>query len=186
MLGGAIVVAVVALIAGGRALGVFGPPPAPAKPLAVQKYDVAGETIGTQDLDEGRGHPSTGVKVAYKLDPPTSGDHWGSPAAPAPWGIKDATLPNEVTLHNLEHGGIVVHYKDLSADELSKLRELVRTMLQSGYPKIILQPYPLTDARIAVTAWHWKLKLPGFDDVQIVKFVKSHYQSTEAPEPGVP
>ena len=41
----------------------------------------------------------------------------------------------------------------------------------------------LTDARIAVTSWRWLLKLPAFDDVQIVKFVKAHYEGPDAPEP---
>jgi len=184
-----VVAAVAVLIAGGRALGVFGPPPAPADPLAAAKYDVAGETIGTHEADESNAHVPVGQKVTYKTDPPTSGSHWNEPGvAPVSWGIKDATQPNEAIVHNLEHGGIVVFYNELSADDLSKLSQLVRTISQNGYPKMVLEPYPLKDPgiHVALSAWRWSLKLPAYDDVQIVKFVKAHYEGPDAPEPQTP
>jgi hypothetical protein len=115
--------------------------------------------------------------------PPTSGAHW---ATAAQWSTYDSQQPFERTVHNLEHGGIVITYKGLTDQELVKLKEVVRVLMNSGYPKIVLEPYPtLTDGRIAVTAWRWLLKLQGFDDVPIVKFVKAHYDGPDAPEPGV-
>jgi hypothetical protein len=120
--------------------------------------------------------------VTYATTPPTSGSHW---ANPAPWGIKDNTLPDEQTTHNLEHGGIVIDYKDLSPDDLASLKTVVRTLLGQQYRKIVLQPYAkLTDAQIALSAWTWQLKLGGYDETQIVKFVKAHYQGPDAPEPN--
>lgn len=182
----AVVVVVIALIAGGRALGIFGPAAAPADPLLASKYDVAGETIGTHEADESNAHVPVGQKVTYKTDPPTSGSHWDQQGvAPVAWGIKDATQPNEAIVHNLEHGGVVVFYSGLSADDLSKLSGLVRELAQNGYPKMVLEPYPLKDAgiHIALSAWRWSLKLPAYDDAQIVKFVKAHYEGPDAPEP---
>lgn len=164
-------------------LGVFAPGRAPID-LRAPQYDVANEVIGQQFPSEGNSHAPAGQKVSYRTTPPTSGSHWGAPAGPVPWGIKDSTLPDEATTHNLEHGGIVVAYKGLSAEETQKLKDLVRVLMTNGFPKIVLEPYPaLTDARIAVSAWTWQIKLATYDDVPIVKFLKQHYEGSDAPEP---
>jgi len=117
--------------------------------------------------------------------PPTSGSHWQTPAS---WGIKDAQEQNERTTHNLEHGGIVIAYSPtLTAEDVTKLRSLARGLMNSSFRKIILEPYQqLSDAKIAVTAWTWILKLPAYDETQITKFVRAHYQSSDAPEPNGP
>jgi hypothetical protein len=166
-------------------LGVFAPG-APPVNVNDPKYDPKNEVIGSQQPDEANAHVPSGQKVQYGTNPPTSGSHWGAPAGPIAWGIKDTQFPDEALVHNLEHGGIVIGWKGLNDQELARLKDLVSILRNNGYPKIILQPYAqLTDARIAVTAWRWLLKLPNFDDVAIVKFVKSHYDGPDAPERGV-
>jgi hypothetical protein len=176
------------LIFGAQQLGVFraGPPPVD---INLGKYNlVEGEVIGQKFPDEGNSHLPTGQKATYNQNPPTSGSHWNSvaPPAPVPWGIKDAQQPNEAIVHNMEHGGVVIFWKGLSSDEVDKLKDLVRLMTNNGFKKIVLEPYAdMSDAKIAVSAWDWGLKLPGYDDVQIVKFVKSHYDGADAPERGV-
>ena len=182
-----VLVLVVLAIFGAQALGVFkaGPPPVD---LNQAKYSVnAGEVVGQKVADEGNSHINPGQKATYNQSPPTSGSHWNQAGvAPVPWGIKDATLPNEAIVHNLEHGGVVVFYKGLTADETDKLKDLVRLMMNNGLKKIVLEPYAeMQDARVAVSAWDWSLKLPAYDDVQIVKFVKSHYDGPDAPERGI-
>jgi hypothetical protein len=167
------------------ALGVFVPGAAPVD-LRDKKYDPSNEIIGQQFPDEGNAHINAGQKATYGTNPPTSGSHWSAPAAPAAWGIKDTTLPDEVVVHNMEHGGVVIFYKGLDANETAKLKDLARSLTQFGYPKIILEPYPqLSDARIAISAWRWQLKLATYDDVAIVKFVRAHYDGPDAPERGV-
>jgi hypothetical protein len=145
-------------------------------------FEPASAGIGSKFADEGNAHVPDGQKVTYGATPPTSGAHW---AIPAPWGISEATLPDERTTHNLEHGGIVIDYSGLSTDDLSKLKTLVRSLLGGAYPKVILQPYPkLTDEQIALSAWTWQLKLTRYDETQILKFLQVHYQGTDAPEPN--
>ena len=185
-IGFGIIVVAVALLLGAQALGVFAPG-APPVDLKAARYDPQNEVIGSQLPDEGNAHIPAGQKATYGTTPPTSGSHWNqSGAAPVPWGIKDTTLPDEAIVHNLEHGGVVVFYKGLTADETSKLKDLVRVLTNNGFPKIVLEPYPqMQDARIALSAWRWQLKLPGHDDVQIVKFVRAHYDGPDAPERGV-
>jgi len=181
-----VIVLVIALLAVGRAAGVFEAPPPPVN-VNSSEFDTTGQTIGTKVEDLGNAHIPTGQKAKYNSVPPTSGEHWASPAAPAPAGIKDVALPNEVTTHNLEHGGIVIAYNNLPADDVSKLKALFRQLTAAGYAKMILEPYPdLKDATIALTAWDWILKLPGFDQTSVVKFIRAHYDGPDAPEHGVP
>lgn len=170
------------LVFGLRAVGVFDPPPAKLDLAAVAT--ASGEVVGTKMPDQGATHIPDGQRVSYNSTPPTSGPHWQTPAA---WGAKDNQEPSERTTHNLEHGGIVIAYRpDLAAEDVNRLKSLVRGV-SGTYRKIILEPYAqLSDAPIAITAWDWMLKLPAYDETQIVKFIKAHYQSKDAPEPNGP
>ncbi len=180
------VVAFVAFVLVARALGAFDAPAPPVDVNATQ-FDTSGQTVGTKIEALSPEHIPTGQTGNYNSVPPTSGQHWAQPAAPAPWGIKDTNLPNEVTTHNLEHGGIVIAYNNLSASELDQLKTIVRNLTASGYPKVIVEPYPkLTDAKVALTAWSWLYKLPTVDQTQIIRFFRAHYDPVEAPERGTP
>ncbi|HEY3127105.1 MAG TPA: DUF3105 domain-containing protein, partial [Candidatus Limnocylindria bacterium] len=181
------VVAFVALVLVARALGAFDAPAPPVDVNATQ-FDTSGQTVGTKIEDMGRDHVPVGQTVTYNSVPPTSGQHWSQAGvAPAPWGIKDTNLPNEVTTHNLEHGGVVIAYNNLSSSELDQLKTIVRNLMASGYPKVIVEPYPkLTDAKVALTAWTWLYKLPTVDQTQMIRFFRAHYDPVEAPERGTP
>jgi Protein of unknown function (DUF3105) len=173
-------------ILGARAAGVF-EPAAAAFDLNSSEFQVpSGVTIGTQEPLLSPEHIPPPQKGNYNTVPPTSGQHWSStnPAAPAPWGIKDTNLPNEVTTHNLEHGGIVIAYNGLTPAETDQLKGIVRTLMNGTYRKIILEPYPaLTDSKIALTSWGWLLKLQNVDQIQIVQFTRQHYSDPNfAPE----
>src|SRR6267378_1224051 len=98
-------------ILGANAAGVF-QPPAAAFDLNSSEFQVpSGTTIGTQEPLLSAEHITPPAKGNYNTVPPTSGQHWiQTGVAPAPWGIKDTTLANEITTHNLEHGGIVIVY----------------------------------------------------------------------------
>jgi len=183
---GVVAIAIVGVLAA-QALGVIktGPPPVD---LDQGKYQVGpAEVMGEHLPDEGNGHVGGGQKVSYGSTPPASGSHWGQPAGPVPWGIKDQQLPSEAVVHNMEHGGVVIWYKGLTAEDTSKLKDLVALLRTNGYNKIVLMPYAdMQDARVAVSAWRWLLKLPSYDDAPIVKFVKAHYDGPDAPERGLP
>lgn len=180
-----VVIVLVALILVARAAGVF-TPPAGTSSAAIQNTDASGPTLGEHMPDLGNAHIPTGQKGNFTSLPPTSGEHYAAPAGPTPWGIKTTWLPFEVTTHNLEHGGIVIVYRDLSTDENQRLQALVRNLSANGFPKIVLEPYPdLQGGKVALTAWNWVLKLQGVDETSIVKFVRQHTDG-EAPENGTP
>ncbi|MDP9266092.1 MAG: DUF3105 domain-containing protein [Chloroflexota bacterium] len=181
---GAVLVGVMILaIVAARAAGVFDPP-AKAIDVSSAENQPVGD-VGQKIADLGNAHIPVGQHATYNSVPPTSGEHYAAPAAPAPAGVKDSTLPNEVTTHNLEHGGIIIVYNNLAPADLDQLKSLYRSLSNAGYRKILVEPYPtLSDAKIAVTAWDWILKLPGYEQSQIIKFVRAHYDGKEAPEAG--
>src|SRR5713101_3269220 len=165
-------------ILGLRAAGAFEPPPASVDLNATENRVASGEVVGTHLGNQGNSHIPDNQRFTYNSTPPTSGPHW---QVPAQWGIKDAQEQNERTTHNLEHGGIVIAYSpNLAAEEVTKLKSLVRGLMSSSFRKIILEPYAqLSDAKVALTAWTWILKLPGYDEAQITKFVRAHYEGSD-------
>ena len=187
VIGGFVVAAIALAIFGLSAAGVFQPPAAAIDINSADFQVPSGTTIGTLQTLQSAQHLPTGQPGSYNTVPPTSGQHWNQAGvAPAPWGIKDANLPNEVTTHNLEHGGIVIGYANLTAAETDQLKSIVRALMNGTYRKIILEPYPLTDAKVALTSWGWLLKLQSVDQIQIVQFTRSHYSDPNfAPEANV-
>ena len=187
LIGGFLLGAIVLAVLGLRAAGVFDPPAAAIDLNSAAFQLPTGTTIGTQEPLQAPEHIPVGQHGSYNTVPPTSGQHWNQAGlAPAPWGIKDSKLDNEVTTHNLEHGGIVIGYNNLTPAETDQLKGIVRALMNGTYRKIILEPYPLADAKIALTSWGWLLKLQTVDQIQIVQFTRSHYSDQNfAPESNV-
>lgn len=91
-------------------------------------------------------------------------------------------IPDEVLVHNLEHGGIGVHYNcPDGCDEL--VDQLAGVVRRSG--KIVMSPYPGMETRIALTAWNFLDAFDDFDEVRIKDFIDTHESSSNAPEPNV-
>ncbi len=119
--------------------------------------------------DLGNQHIRPPAKAVYNSSPPTSGPHYESIA---PWGIHDRPIPDELQVHNLEDGGIMVQYScPEGCDELvSQLTALVE-----GYDtEVILAPYPGMEFRIALTAWNRLETLDAFDESRIIEFIKEY------------
>ena len=164
MWGGLAAAAVIALAALGWWL--FGPTNEPR----VQAIPNQGQT----HIQRGQSHPP------YNSVPPTSGWHWGDAVAPP--GISREPIPNEMQVHNLEHGEIMVQYDcpEGCPEMISKLEEIVRS-----YPKkVILAPYPgifeASQQRIALTAWTKLVYINDADEAFIRKFIRNH--KDKAPE----
>ena len=138
-----------------------------------------GERIASQGGDHigpDQNHPP------YNSVPATSGWHYEEPLSPARWGVHTEALEDEVLVHNLEHGGIGVHYDcpDGCDDLVDRLVEIVRRS-----DKVILSPYPSMDTKIALTAWTFLDTLDEFDLQRIEDFIVAHSSSPNAPEPDV-
>jgi len=165
-------IAVVAVAAGGWALWSSLRPEQAAVATAVGS--ASGPSASTAAprpqiiavADQGRDHVAPGAHhPAYNSNPPTSGWHYG---ATAPWGFHNSALPDELIIHNLEHGGIWITYKD--AEDTEVVDALVG--LARGYrTKVIITHRPQNDSRIAVAAWGRLMKLDRFDRTAIVAFI---------------
>lgn len=127
-----------------------------------------GEKPGVAIADQGNRHIALGdAHEPYNSNPPTSGPHLENPAK---WGIYDEPLPDEQLIHNLEHGGIWISYRDANDTELiGKLKDLADDYTL----KVILTPRSQNDSAIAVAAWGRFLKLETFDRKQIESFIKA-------------
>lgn len=116
----------------------------------------------------------TDAHPAYNSNPPTSGWHTGGNIGP--WGVTTQPIPDEITVHNLEHGGVIIHYRqDLDSATVDQLTTLTR-QLQQQSPCVLLIPRPTDklDKPIAVTAWTWLMKLDSFDASAITAFFRQH------------
>jgi Protein of unknown function (DUF3105) len=89
------------------------------------------------------------TKVKWNSNPPTSGPHYGQWAV---WNFYDSPVPLTMSTHNLEHGGIVIHYgPKVPQSEVSKLREFY-----NGDPNAMLvAPLPTAGNKIYASAWYY-------------------------------
>lgn len=115
----------------------------------------------------GRTHISVGdAHEEYNSNPPTSGSH----AGPARWGFSNAELPDENLIHNLEHGGIWISYKNLDERSIDILRKIARENSRS----VVVTPREKNDVNVAVASWGRLLKLDSVDEVQIIDFIRKN------------
>lgn len=93
--------------------------------------------------------PTLETKPKWNSSPPTSGPHYGLNAV---WGSYDEEVPLVQTVHNLEHGGVVIHYgPDVPDAEVTALRDWYADL---GDPNgLIISPLSTNEGRITLSAW---------------------------------
>ena len=121
--------------------------------------------------------------VAYDSFPPTSGDHWSTPAR---CGFYIQPVPDELVVHNMEHSNIVVSYNLTSQGEFNALVEVYE-----GLPEIwrdhftVVRPYgKIGDGQVAVSTWGVLDKMDGVDRERILRFFE-RYVGRLGPEGGI-
>jgi hypothetical protein len=83
----------------------------------------------------------------YNTDPPTSGVHHPTTII---WGIYDAQIAQLNSVHNLEHGGVVIQYgRGISSGVIGQLEEFYRDDPNG----LIVAPRPQLGNRISLAAW---------------------------------
>lgn len=138
----------------------------------------AKDTPGQQMPDQGRDHIAQGQSpVEYNSTPPTSGPH----STATTWGKHDAPVPYENQIHNLEHGGVIVHYNPDKIQNLAEL-QVVFDELNNKYPKMVLVPDSEIETTYSLTGWRWIDTFNEYDPQRIRLFVKKRYNV--APEPN--
>lgn len=131
--------------------------------------------VGEEIADQGRQHIPVGSQhEPYNSNPPTSGPHY---EVPANWGVYQQSPLDEQLIHNLEHGGIWISYRDIDNDTKAKLEEIGRQHPGS----VIVAPRLANDSKIAIASWRRLTKLDSFDRDVIEKFIKHNINNS--PEP---
>ncbi len=141
--------------------------------------------LGTEHPDQGATHIAQGQPHdPYNSDPPSSGPHYADQSSPAPWGAYIEEVPEEVFIHNQEHGGIIITYKpDLPADQIKKLQDLFTPPYsnQAFKPtKAIVTPRSKNTKPIALASWRRTLSLDTYDEKVLMEYYLSNVGS--APE----
>ena len=119
-------------------------------------------------------HRPVGQAIAYSSYPPTSGTHWESPTT---WGFHTDPVADEFAVHNMEHGGVVVSYNNISGDDLARLRALLTSYPRDKYGevKLLIRPYDkVAPGTIALTAWNWIDVMTGYDEARVRAFMDGH------------
>ena len=148
--------------------------------IAITQKSKSKETIiGVSYASQGGNHIQVGEKhPAYNSDPPSSGWHYATSFAPTPWGVYTQEVPDEVFLHNEEHGGVIVTYKpDLPKDQVKKLQALFAPPYSNktfSPSKAIVTPRSKDTHAIELASWTVTLNLDSYDQATLEKFYLQH------------
>jgi hypothetical protein len=132
--------------------------------------------LGEIVTNESSAHVARGAEhPPYASNPPTSGWHWGN--ATAGPGIKDESIADELVIHSMEHGAVVVWYRsDLDEADV----DLITEAFNSASGKKILIPRSSIEVPVALTSWERLLRLETIDTAMIKEFIETN--NDRAPE----
>ena len=105
-----------------------------------------------------------GAEPVYTTEPPTSGPH--APGA-RPKGVLTQPLSRPTQVGALEGGTVLLQYRDLSADEVRSLSDLVTD-------NVVVAPNASLPDRVVATAWLSKQTCSGVDATALRGFIRTH------------
>lgn len=115
--------------------------------------------------------------VEYEQAPPVGGDH------NAIWtncGVYTQPIPNENTVHSLEHGAVWITYQpDLPQSEIDALTDLV-----GDRSYVLLSPYEGQESPVMASAWGLQLGVDSAEDERLEAFLTKYIQGEQTREPG--
>lgn len=103
----------------------------------------------------------------YTSKPPTSGPHFGR-QPPVPDFYGEPTLRPEVYIHGLEHGQILVHYKDVPAADVKVLEDIQGNHVGST----TVMRNPEITKPVVITAWRYMQQCNKVSEVVIENFIE--------------
>jgi hypothetical protein len=184
---GVAVVSLVALVA----LIVFegrDEPQAENRPVDQATLTAARQAAGSEGVktfpEAGRDHIGADQQPDnWNSNPPTSGDHLGTPLPP---GVYDNEQDPRALVHNMEHGYVVMLYKNIPQDQVDQLRQFAE---QRDGSKLVLAPYSgLEKDGVALAAWRnlETMQRANLDVVQafVNDFMVPGATRSVAPEPN--
>ena len=121
--------------------------------------------------------------VTYNSVPPTSGDHWSTPAH---CGFYVEPVPDEMIVHNMEHSNIIVSYNlpdQADVDALEALYDDLPNLWRDHFT--VVRPYQrIEEGTVAISAWGVLDAMEGVDEGGILRFFE-HYVGRLGPEGAI-
>ena len=136
------------------------------------------EGVGTQVTILAPNHISEGSEAVYNSSPPTSGEHWPTPAT---CGFYEEGLPDERVVHNMEHGNIVVSYNLPLESDIGALRDALDNIGLSRIWGVTRFYEGIPTGQIGLSAWGVLDTFLGVDEARIARFFDS-YSGSLGPE----
>jgi Protein of unknown function (DUF3105) len=128
-------------------------------PLEFRGHEV--EELGTSGVQE-----HTQGDVDYESTPPVSGPHAPTPAN---CGTHAKPIPDEIQVHNLEHGAIGIQYRtDADPRDIRRIESLVREYDSH----VFSAPYPGMESAVAVTSWGRLMRLDSLDEGAVRDYIE--------------
>jgi len=114
--------------------------------------DAARKRDGCTDIEEfeseGNTHTTDPAEtVKYEHNPPHSGDHY---QVPEDWGLYDEQQPDVATVHNLEHGHILITHRGLTDKQEQTLLDHARI---NSYHLVVMPRKQNPKKGIYYTVW---------------------------------
>jgi hypothetical protein len=169
-LGGAIVVAA-AVVGIAMAVGGGGGVAAIKDSTVCNLQDV--ESQGRRHVDE------LAEDFEYNSVPATSGQHYAQPRGPAIWNLYTDPIQQEILVHNLEHGGVVVQYG--SKVSQSTVAQVVEWYSNDPRGLVVAPLLPALEeqksalaSKIALTAWQHLMTCSAFDEAAFSGFLDEY------------
>ena len=148
----------------------------------VEGVGVKQEILPGNDHVDMNDDPSDDI-VAYDSFPPTSGDHWSTPAR---CGFYIQPVPDELVVHNMEHSNIVVSYNLTTQDDFDALVNVYEDLPEFWRDHFtVVRPYAkISEGKVAVSAWGVLDEMNGVDPGRIMRFFE-HYVGRLGPEGAI-
>ncbi len=162
------------------------PPPAPMATPSGPTLEQVPTTDGAVRVEPmpSRNHFPSTMRIAevvpggYSTVPPTSGQHWG---AWSDCGFYNHPLPDELLVHNLEHGNIIVSYNLPDDDDVAALRAAVAAIPLAEEFAIVRRYHEIPEGMVAITTWGVLDRMMGVDPERIARFF-ADYPGNTGPE----
>lgn len=119
--------------------------------------------------NQGRNHiPLSQTFTDYNSNPPTSGPHYAERVAN--WGSYNEETPQTTLVHNLEHGGVVIHYKGQTDEQVDEIDSFVESY-QDG---VISNPNEKIDKPIVIASWTQLQKCDRFNPDAVAGYIQEY------------
>ena len=158
------------------------PTPTPAGPTLAEVPPTDGPIL--VEAMPSRSHFPSQLRISdvlpggYSTVPPTSGQHWG---AWSDCGFYNHPLPDELLVHNLEHGNIIVSYNLPDAADVDRLRAAVAAIPLAAEFAIVRRYLNIPEGMVALTTWGVLDRMMGVDADRIARFF-ADYPGNTGPE----